>query len=572
MKQELIKKFEELLLKNAGEVASDVRTLQKEYQKEWTLQFEKTKQQFIDDGGKAKEFEFTKDKEDLYFDTLVEKYQKLKKEDDKRIEAEQEKNLKIRKEIVAKISDLSKLSDNVGAAFKMLQELQTQWKEVGPVSSHKYKELQAEYSKAIEDFHYNLKIYRDLQEHDLKKNYELKAELIKKLTAVIALDNIKEAERLIKVYRNEWDEIGPVPNEKWEELKISYKTTLDEVYSKIKGHYHSIEELKENNLASKKTLIEKANELVNAINDKTRWNETTEAIIAIQTEWKTIGRAAEKENDKVWQDFRAICDAFFEKKKEYFAGLNEKFAANRKIKAELISKAEALQNSTDWQKTGLDLIKLQDQWKKHPSNGDKEEPKLFAKFRKACNTFFDAKKAFYENLDASFEGNLKAKEEILTRLNDFKLTEDAKLNFEALKVFSTEFNAAGMVPLKDKKRINDTFYSKLDELYDQLNIDKKEKALIQFKTKLDKFANAENAYDLLKKENDFLRKISDELNGNIRTYENNLGFFKNSKSSNDFVKEIEAKIDVEKQKIAELAAKRKLVSDELTKLRENVKG
>jgi hypothetical protein len=572
MKQELIKKFEELLLKNAGEVASDVRTLQKEYQKEWTLQFEKTKQQFIDDGGKAKEFEFTKDKEDLYFDTLVEKYQKLKKEDDKRIEAEQEKNLKIRKEIVAKISDLSKLSDNVGAAFKMLQELQTQWKEVGPVSSHKYKELQAEYSKAIEDFHYNLKIYRDLQEHDLKKNYELKAELIKKLTAVIALDNIKEAERLIKVYRNEWDEIGPVPNEKWEELKISYKTTLDEVYSKIKGHYHSIEELKENNLASKKILIEKANELVNAINDKTRWNETTEAIIAIQTEWKTIGRAAEKENDKVWQDFRAICDAFFEKKKEYFAGLNEKFAANRKIKAELISKAEALQNSTDWQKTGLDLIKLQDQWKKHPSNGDKEEPKLFAKFRKACNTFFDAKKAFYENLDASFEGNLKAKEEILTRLNDFKLTEDAKLNFEALKVFSTEFNAAGMVPLKDKKRINDTFYSKLDELYDQLNIDKKEKALIQFKTKLDKFANAENAYDLLKKENDFLRKISDELNGNIRTYENNLGFFKNSKSSNDFVKEIEAKIDVEKQKIAELAAKRKLVSDELTKLRENVKG
>ncbi|MCA0429777.1 MAG: DUF349 domain-containing protein [Bacteroidetes bacterium] len=572
MKQELIKKFEELLLKNAGEVASDVRTLQKEYQKEWTLQFEKTKQQFIDDGGKAKEFEFTKDKEDLYFDTLIEKYQKLKKEDDKRIEAEQEKNLKIRKEIVAKISDLSKLSDNVGAAFKMLQELQTQWKEVGPVSSHRYKELQAEYSKAIEDFHYNLKIYRDLQEHDLKKNYELKTELIKKLNAVIALENIKEAERLIKVYRNEWDEIGPVPNEKWDELKVSYKTTLDEVYSKIKGHYQSIEELKENNLASKKVLIEKANELVNAINEKTRWNETTDAIIALQTEWKTIGRAAEKENDKVWQDFRAICDAFFEKKKEYFAGLNEKFAVNRKIKAELISKAEALQNSTDWQKTGLDLIKLQDQWKKNPSNGDKEEPKLFAKFRKACNTFFDAKKAFYENLDASFEGNLKAKEEILTRLNDFKLSEDAKSNFDTLKAFSTEFNAAGMVPLKDKKRVNDTFYSKLDELYDQLNIDKKEKALIQFKTKLDKFVNAENAYELLKKENDFLRKISDELNGNIRTYENNLGFFKNSKSSNDFVKEIEAKIEIEKQKIAELTAKRKLVSDELTKLRENIKG
>jgi hypothetical protein len=85
---------------------------------------------------------------------------------------------------------------------------------------------------------------------------------------------------------------------------------------------------------------------------------------------------------------------------------------------------------------------------------------------------------------------------------------------------------------------------------------------------LDKLVNAENAYELLKKENDFLRKISDELNGNIRTYENNLGFFKNSKTSNSFMKEIEAKIDTEKVKINELNLKRKLVTEELTKLRE----
>lgn len=570
MKQELIQKFEELLLKPAGEVASEVRALQKEYQKEWTLQFEKAKQQFVEDGGKAKEFEYTKDKDDLYFDSLIEKFQKIKKDDDKRIEAEQEKNFKIRTEIVAKISDLSKLSDNVGAAFKMLQELQTQWKEVGPVSSHKYKELQSEYSKAIESFHYNLKIYRDLQEHDLKKNFEMKSDLIVKLQAVANLENIKEAERLIKIYRNEWDEIGPVPNEKWDDLKTSYKGTLDEVYAKIKGHYQSIEELKENNLKSKKALVEKAQEILNKIvaGENIKWNESTEVILNLQNEWKTIGRAAEKDNDKVWQEFRSVCDNFFERKKEFYASLNEKFAANRKIKSDLISKAEALQNSTDWQKTGLDLIKLQDQWKKHPSNGDKEEPKLYARFRKACNTFFDAKKSFYESLDAGFEGNLKVKEEIVSKLNAFKLSDDPKSNFETLKNFSAEFNAAGMVPLKEKKRINDAFYNKLDELFDQLNIDKKEKAMIQYKTKLDKLVNAENAHELLKKENDFLRKISDELNSNIRTYENNLGFFKNSKTSNSFMKEIEAKIETEKVKINELNLKRKLVNEELTKLRE----
>ena len=78
--------------------------------------------------------------------------------------------------------------------------------------------------------------------------------------------------------------------------------------------------------------------------------------------------------------------------------------------SELIAKADALKNSTDWQKTSQDLIKLQDAWKKYPSNGDKDEPKLFHRFRQACNAFFEAKKNFYETLDASFESNLDAKE------------------------------------------------------------------------------------------------------------------------------------------------------------------
>lgn len=570
MKTELITKLEELLTKDAGDVATDVRTLQKEYQKLWTLEFEKAKQQFVEDGGKAKEFEYPKQPEDIHFEGLVEKYNKLKKENDLKIANEQAKNLVIRQEIVSKINDLTKLSDNVGAAVKMLQELQTQWREAGQVSSHKYKEIQADYSKAVEEFHYNLKIYRDLQEHDLKKNLEHKAELIEKLKALQSQENIKEAERLLKVYRNEWEEIGPVPNDKWEALKADYKAALDETYAKIKSHYNAIEEKKENNLKAKLDIIEKANALVAKVSEdtNTKWNEATDQMLALQNDWKTTGRTTEKDNEKVWNEFRLICDSFFEKKKEFFAGLNEKFAENRKIKNELIAKAQALQNSTDWQKTSNDLIKLQDTWKKYPSNGDKEEPKLFNRFRKACNAFFDARKAHYENVDASYENNLKAKEEILERFNAFNLTEDVNANREQLKNFATEFTNAGMVPLKDKKRVNDVFYARLDELYDQLNVDKQEKAVMQFKNKIERFVASENAFDLLRKENDYLKKIADEILGNVRTYENNLGFFKNSKGSNSFMKEIETKIEVEKTKLAELTTKRKLINDEITKIRE----
>jgi len=569
MKTELIAKLEELLTKDAGEVAANVRALQKEYQKLWTTEFETARQTFVDEGGKPKEFEYPKQAEDLKFEELLDKHAKLKKDADQKIASEQAKNLSVKLEIIAKINDLSKVSDNVGAAVKMLQELQTQWKNTGAVSSHKYKEVQADYSKAVEEFYYNLKIFRDLQEHDLKKNFELKTELIGKIKGIQSIENIKEAERLIKVYRNEWDEVGPVPNSKWDILKQEYKTVLDETYAKIKTHYTGIEEKKENNLNSKLELIEKAKALVAAASEGTvKWNETTEQLIALQNEWKTVGRTTEKDNEKIWAEFRAICDTFFDKKKEYFAGQNEKFAANRKIKSELISKAEALKDSTDWQKTGADLIKLQDNWKKYPSNGDKEEPKLFARFRKACNHFFDARKNYYENLDASFEGNLVAKEAVLTKLNEFKLGADNKENHAQLKAISAEWNAGGMVPMKDKKRINDAFYNKLDELYEQMNMDKQEKAIMQFRSKLDRLAASENGFDLLRKESDYLKKLSDEITGRIRTYDNNLGFFKNSKGSNSFMKEIEDKIAVEKEKIAELAAKRKLISEEMTKLRD----
>ena len=568
MKTILITKLEELLLKEVGEVAADVRALQKEYQKLWTSEFENAKQVFIDDGGRAKEFEFPKQTNDIKFESLLEKYSKLKKEADLKIATEQAKNLIIRQEIVSKIKDISQLSDNVGAAVRMLGELQKKWKEVGAVSSHKYKDIQAEYSKAIEDIYYNLKIFRDLQEHDLKKNFELKTEIIEKLRALQQSNKIKETERLIKIYRNEWDEIGPVPAPKWDLIKQNYKEVLDQTYIKIKAHYHSFEEQKENNLKLKQEILEKIKELISSVEPKAnKWNEATEKVISFQSEWKKIGRTKENENEKTWAEFRNLCDSFFEKKKEFFTGLNQNYSNNRKIKSDLISQAEALQNSMDWQKTGLDLIKLQDTWKKHPGNGDKEESKLFFRFRKACNTFFDAKKKHFENIEASYDINLLSKEEMLKQFNEFKLSDDNNKNREQLKAFSTEWNAIGMVPMKDKKRINDAFYSRLDAFYEEMNIDKKEKGIIQFKTKIDRLVASENAFDLLLKESDFLKKLSDEINANIRTYDNNLGFFKSSKGSNSFLKEIIDKIEIEKSKVTELAEKRKLISEQLTIIR-----
>ncbi len=475
----------------------------------------------------------------------------------------------IRNEIIAKINDLSQVSDNIGAAIKKLVELQGQWKVTGAVSPHKYKENQAEYSKAIEEFNYNLSFQEQLQEHDLKRNYELKTELLEKIKGLKNQENIKEAERLIKIYRNDWEEIGPVPNDKWDILKGEYRKALDEVYGKIKAFYNAAEELKEGNLQAKKSLVEKAKGLLAESVDGNvgKWNETTNKLIEVQNEWKTIGRTTQKDNDIVWNEFRTICDDFFTKKKEYFNVVHEKQGEVKKVKMELIEKAEALQSSTDWQKTTQDLIRLQDNWKKQHLINEREEGKLFFRFRKACNAFFDAKKAHLDAQGASQEGNVKGKEEIVERINAFALGEDASENVKALKQFSLDWNSGGQIPFKDRKRLNELFYNKLDELYEKLNLTKNEKVILQYKNKLERLLLAENAKELLQREADYLKKQIDDVQNAMKTYENNLGFFKNAKKDNPLLKEVNEKIDAEKQKIADFTAKRKLVVEEMNKLR-----
>ena len=570
MKNVIITKLEEMLQQpEASAVAHQMRTLQKEYQKLWTAEFETAKQEFVEEGGKAKEFEYAKSVEDLKISELIDKIEKKKKEEDARLAIEQGKNLVIRQEIISKINDLSQLSDNIGAAIKKLVELQGQWKATGAVSPHKYKENQADYSKAIEEFNYKLSLSKQLQEHDLKRNYELKTELLEKIKSIKDQTNIKEAERLIKIYRNDWEEIGPVPNDKWDELKGGFRAALEEAYSKLKAHYNSVEEEKEANFTQKKSLLEKIKE----INTKSEtasgpiWNNLTNELVTLQAEWKAIGRANAKDNDKAWAEFRELCDQFFDKKKLFFNAVHEKMSVIKGQKQELIGKANALKQSNDWQKTGLALIKLQDAWKKIPHAGG-DETKLFNQFRAACNHFFDAKKAHFEAIDASFENNLAHKEDLLKKINEFNLSENNSENHAALKQFATDWNNAGMVPMKDKKRVNDAFYNRIDELYDKMNVTNAEKFIMQFKTKLERLSNGENPEIALKKEADYFKKQIDEINARIKTYDNNLGFFKtSSKGVNPFMKEIEDKINAEKQKITDFNEKRKMVVAELNKLK-----
>jgi hypothetical protein len=568
MKQTLTTKLVGLLQsEDIASVSSEIKKLQKEYDLVLAKQTEKEKETFREDGGNMRDFVFQKNSEDKNFDVLIKQFDEKRKAYDNKLAADQEKNYLQKKQIVVEIEQLVNIEQGASIAFKELKLLQDKWEHIGAVSPHKYKELQSEYSKSVEKFYYNLNIYRVMQEHDLKKNFELKNEVIQNIKKLLEKDNVKEIENLIRSYRSEFDASGPVGREHWEAVKEDYKQALDAVYNKVKSHYTQQEEEKDKNLNAKKEILEKAVQVVSAMPaTEPEWKSKTDVLIALQNDYKHTGFADKKQGDKVYNEFRTVCDKFFEEKAKFYEVIREQSSGVRKEKLAIIQKVETIQNSTDWKNSTNEIIKLQEDWKKSGVLPRNEDQRLFGRLRTACNHFFEEKRKFYENLDAQYVGNLKLKEDLIAEVTTFQLSGDNNADRNTLKDFSQRFQAAGLVPMKDKERINNSFYKLLDDVYNKLNVNATEKAQMQYSDKLDQLSASQSPDYNLRKEMDFLKKQQQDLEKNIQTFERNLGFFNTSKGKNPLVVELEGKIEVERNKITSLIKKQKSVKEYLDKL------
>jgi hypothetical protein len=568
MKTEIIEKLEALLqTADLTNVANEVRALHIAYENEVARETELARQAFMTEGGTTRDFKFLKQPDDLKLEELFRLYREQKKAQEKKLLLEQLRHQEAKQSIIEKIKALGNIQTQPGKALKTLKDLQIQWNEAGNVSSHVYKELQNEYSKSVEAFYYSLDIYKVMQDHDFKKNLELKTEIVTKLQTLIQNPNIKEIERLIKVYRDEWDEVGPVQNDKWDTLKLQWRAGLDLIYTKLKAHYQALEEQKEKNLALKNELLVKAMALLEEFpSDEEGWKKNTETLLALQKDWRSTGFTQKGKGEASWAKFREACDKFFESKNIFYTQIKEARSGLRKQKLDLIEKAEALSASTSWKDTSDKMIRLQAEWKTVPSTGLHEEPRLFYRFRKACNLFFDAKKKHFEDQDAASANECKQKEEILLRFQNLQLAGEVTADREMLNQYRAEWISGGPIPPRDRKRLNDLFYRHMDELYAKLNVNQDELALILFSNKLERLEREDSTGNLLQKEFDHIKKQAEQIHLDILKYENNLGFFKTTKGDNPLLSEIKNKIAAEKERHAQIKVRLKLAREALNRV------
>ncbi len=474
-------------------------------------------------------------------------------EEGKKLEAE---TIKQAKELLAELREVVENEENIGKAFSGFNAIKDKWQELPKVSNDMYRDLNAEYNKVVEKFFYNINIYKELKDLDLKHNLEEKKAVLEDQKKLLELNDIRMLEVEVRMNQDRWNEIGPTYKEEWDKIKDEFWTVTREIYKRVQEFYNLRRGEQEKNLELKKELLNKVKYIESLeLKAHKKWQEKTKEIIDIQKEWKMIGLVPKEEASAIWKEFRETCDRFFENKRAHYEEVHKIQDANKEAKQLLVDKAESVKDSEDWNATANILVGLQKEWKKIGPAHQRDENKLWRKFRGACDHFFQARKSHQQSESASEVENLELKKNLIQELESFTPGDDRKSNLDTLKDFSEKWRNIGHVPFKDKDAINKAYKKALDDKYSALKIDKKQKDQIRFEQKLEDIKGSDRSDMLIRKEHDYLRNQISKLEAEIIQLETNMGFFASSAGADKFKEEIERKIEKARAEISELRDK-----------------
>lgn len=564
MKSEILARLAELAnqdkvlndLSEFNDLTAEFYRLQEEEERLWEIQ----KLERIEAGEKPEAIEKPVFELLADFKKLSTLYKDKKKIEQNEIKEKQKVNYDKKKALIAALKDLIQNEENIGKAISRFNDIRDSWNDVGTVPREKRQGLQNEFSSLVENFKYNINIYKDIKDYDLTRNLNFKKELIKNLKGLLKIDRIKEVEEKLNTYQEEWNNIGGTNPSDWEKIKGEYWDTVNAIYEKIHEFYRNRKEERAGNIEKKKGLLEKLKAIVEKeIDEHKGWKKSTDAIVGLQEEWKKIGFGPKEENNAIWKEFRGVCNEFFAKKKLFYGELSSEFDGVKEKKEALIAEAAALKDSTDWKETTNKIVSIQKRWKEVGSAGPKFENQLWKKFRAQIDYFFENKDKHFKEAGASSLANLKAKEAIVEKLKTHKLNKDGKKAIDELKALSAEFDAVGNVPFKEKDNIYKVFKKALDDQFDAIKMDQSEKEMYMLEAKLDSISSSDNSEYLLDKEQGNIRRKIARLNEEVTKYETNMSFFGNVDEKNPLFKSVIESLEKTKAEIEILKAQLKKI-------------
>ena len=475
------------------------------------------------------------------FKSLYNEYRKERAEYTRQAEAAKQENLVKKQAVIEDLKALVEKQEDVNATFPEFREIQARWRAIGPVPAQNFRVLNDTYQFYVEQFYDKVQINRDMRDLDFKKNLEAKQQFCEMAEKLAENENVIEAFKELQKLHEQWKEFGPVAKEFRDEIWNRFKAATAVINKKYQGYFEGQKEEHARNLEAKTRLCEQVEAIVERTDVKSsnEWNVLSKEIEEIQKTWKTIGYASRKENQKIYDRFRAACDKFFENKRVFYTEFKGNMNDNMEKKLSLIEQAEALKSSTDWKKATDQFIALQKKWKEIGAVPRKKSEQLWKRFRAACDEFFAErdKQAKPEN---SFYANLKAKKAIIAEIEAFQ-SDDAQVRRDAAENFSQRWKEIGFVPFKEKDNIAQAFKDAMQAKFPEYGT----------RSQRPQRQSRASSRPVLS-EKDKLVQQHVALQQQIDTYENNIGFFANSKNSQPLIQQMRERIEQAKEELKAL--------------------
>ena len=476
---------------------------------------------------------------EIDFKSSYGKFKKLKFEFRKKREGQELDNLKTKQQIIDDIDQLTQEDESVKKTFEHFRILQEQWKKTGHVPESENNNLWQSYHHHVELFYDYIKLNNDLRDLDFKRNLEEKTSICEKAEALLNEKSFNKMHSTLQELHEHWKNVGPVNREIREELWERFQNISKTLNKKRNDYFLKEKEKDKTKLINKEEICRKITALTSeTLTSHKSWEEKTSQCSSLEKEWKDVGRLNKAENSIAWKSLRTVLNSFYDKKNTYYKQKKEEAKSVLKVKIVICEKSEELQNSTDWQETGRQLISLQNDWKNAGFSNADQSNRIWKRFKAACDTFFNSRKEYYKAMDNEKEMALKDKEEILLKLKEFKSSANSKDDIKQLKEFSNKWKKVGHIP-REKMKINDDFFNIINDKFEELGLSKKVLAEEQYKNKVSSIKGNDKA---ISSEKQFLRLKIDSLKKEISQYENNISFFGKNKGTEPLRKQVEEKI------------------------------
>ena len=481
-----------------------------------------------------------KDKSDIEkkFKKIYNQYRLEKNTLRKKIEKEEEDNLKIKKDIIAEIKELTNNIEIKKETFNHFKELQKKWKDTGYVNLKYKNDLWQTYNHYVEVFYDYLRLNNDLRDIDFKKNLKLKTKICEKAESLILENSLNKMHESLQLLHEEWKNIGPVKKEDREILWQRFQEASKKINKKRNDHYTELKRKDQEKIKLKKEICGKIEAISNkTFKNNTEFNTALNKFNELVEKWKSLGGVNKKDNKHCWKDFREVQNLFYKQKNEFFKKRKENNKKSIQLKSELCNEAKNLENDTNWESSTKKIIKLQDKWKKAGHTFGKASDKLWKEFKSSCDKFFNAKKKEQEKINLETNKKKASKEKIIKKILDFKLEDNTDKNIEFIHSCVSNWKKIGEI--KNSYKLEKNFKEVCFDLIRKINISQKEKE----KLKQDTYINLikDNLNEVKKYKLDIKQKIS-EKKKEIDQYETNKSFFVANKNNNSIKNQIDNKI------------------------------